>query len=159
LQFFQLDVHQAYDIIIISQGLEDGIVEKNTELMQGDRGVKREQDMQDESSGQSVQAQFSSIGPLTATGLPRSLAPCFQEYDLEALDPAHHSHLILERVLAYGDRQELRWLFAQYGRPRITAWVQQWGARRLPWRRYTLWCAMLGLGQPTRPKGRERWGY
>ncbi len=105
------------------------------------------------------EGQSESFGPLTATGLPRSLAPCFQEYDLEVLDPAHHSHLILERVLAYGDRQELRWLFAQYGRPRIMDWVQQWGARRLPWRRYTLWCVMLGLGQPTRPKGRERWRH
>ncbi len=116
--------------------------------------------MLDELRGLHKQGELStSFGPLTALGIPRSLTPCFQEYDLEALDPAKDGHLILERVLAYGNRQELRWLFAQYGRPRIMDWVQQWGARRLPWRRYTLWCVMLGLGPPTRPKGRERWTH
>jgi hypothetical protein len=99
------------------------------------------------------------IESVTAAGVPRSLVACFQEYNLDALDPAQHGHLIIERVLAYGDRKELRWLFAQYGRPRVKTWVQQWGARRLPWRRYNLWCVLLDLGQPVRPKERQRWLY
>lgn len=96
---------------------------------------------------------------VTATGIPRSLVACFQEYDLDALDPAQHEYLIIERVLAHGDRKELRWLFVQYGRPRVKTWVQQWGMRRLPWRRYTLWCVLLGLGQPVRPKERQLWQH
>jgi hypothetical protein len=99
------------------------------------------------------------IESVTAAGVPRSLVACFQESNLDALDPAQHGHLIIERVLAYGDRKELRWLFAQYGRPRVKTWVQQWGARRLPWRRYNLWCVLLDLGQPVRPKERQRWLY
>lgn len=78
---------------------------------------------------------------------------------MDTLDPVQHAPLILERVLAYGNRQELRWLFAQYGSRRVTDWVQQWGARRLPWRRYNLWCVMFGLGQPVRPKERQQWPY
>jgi len=78
----------------------------------------------------------------TAAGLPRSLAPCFQEYDLERIDPAQHAELVIERVLAYGDRRELRWLFDYYGRARVTNWVQRMGARWLPWRRYNLWCVL-----------------
>lgn len=95
----------------------------------------------------------------TASGIPRSLTACFQEYDIESLDPAQHQHLIIERVLAYGDRRELHWLFTVYGRGTITNWVQQWGIRRLPWRRYNLWCVLLGLGQPVRPKERQLWRH
>jgi hypothetical protein len=82
---------------------------------------------------------------MTATGLPRSLAPCFQEYDLERIDPAQHADLVIERVLAYGDRRELMWPFGYYGHARVTDWVQRMGARRLPWRRYNLWCVLLSL--------------
>lgn len=99
---------------------------------------------------------FSPAGPLTALGIPRSLAPCFQEYDLEALDPAQHGDLLIERVLAYGDRRELRWLFGRYGHERVSAWVQQLGARRLPWRRYNLWCVLLGLPPARRLRAEER---
>lgn len=53
------------------------------------------------------------IDAVTAAGIPCSLVACFQEYDLDALDPAQHGHLIIERVLAYDDRRELRWLFAR----------------------------------------------
>ena len=44
------------------------------------------------------------IDAVTAAGIPCSLVACFQEYDLDALDPAQHGHLIIERVLAYDDR-------------------------------------------------------
>lgn len=97
--------------------------------------------------------------PTTASGIPRSLIACFQEYDIESLDPAQHQYLIIERVLAYGDRRELHWLFTVYGRETITSWVQQWGIRRLPWRRYNLRCVLLGLGQPVRPKERQLWRH
>lgn len=97
--------------------------------------------------------------PLTASGIPRSLAPCFQEYDLEALDPAQHGDLIIERVLAYGDRRELRWLLDRYGRGPIREWVQTSGARRLPWRRYNLWCVLLELPPARRSERRAVWPY
>jgi hypothetical protein len=100
-------------------------------------------------------------GPLTAAGIPRSLAPCFQEYDLERLDPAQHGDLLIERVLAYGDRRELRWLFGWYGRARVTEWLRRFGARRLPWRRYNLWCVLLQLPPARHPRPEERriWPY
>jgi len=97
----------------------------------------------------------------TPAGIPRSLAPCFQEYDLERLDPAQHGDLIIERVLARGDRRELRWLFARYGRARVAEWVGKLGARRLPWRRYNLWCVLLGLppARRLRPEDQRIWPY
>ena len=82
---------------------------------------------------------------MTPSGIPRSLTPCFQEYDIEQLNPVEHQHLIIERVLAYGNRIELYWLFDQYGRAKVIDWVKQDGALRLPWRRYNLWCILLNL--------------
>lgn len=79
----------------------------------------------------------------TGPGIPWRLTPCFQEYDLEQLYPEAHSDLIIERTLAYGDRHAARWLWQRYGQARLRAWVQRAGARRLPWRRYTLWCVLL----------------
>jgi hypothetical protein len=95
----------------------------------------------------------------TAAGLPLSLRPCFQEYDLDQLDPAQHAELIIERTLAYGDRRELQWLFATYGRARLAEWVQRLGARRLPWRRFNLWSVLLDLPPARRPRGTTIWPY
>lgn len=92
----------------------------------------------------------------TEAGIPRSLAPCFQEYELERLDPRRHADLVIERVLAYGNRRELRWLFECYGWTRIREWVERVGARRLPWRRYNLWCVLLGLPPARRLRTEEQ---
>jgi hypothetical protein len=102
-----------------------------------------------------------SIGPLTAHGIPRSLAPCFQEYNLDTLDPAQHGDLLIERVLAYGNRQELRWLFRRYGRAQVSEWVRLSGARRLPRRRHNLWCVLLELPLVPRERRHRRqiWPY
>ena len=99
--------------------------------------------------------------PVTASGILRSLTPCFQEYDLDRLDPAQHAELVTECVLAYGDRRELRWLFDYYGHARVTDWVQRMGARRLPRRRYNLWCVLLSLppARRLRPEFQRIWPY
>lgn len=98
---------------------------------------------------------------MTAAGIPRSLAPCFQEYDLDRLDPAQHADLVIERVLACGDRRELRWLFDHYDHARVTDWVQRMGARRLTWRRYNLWFVLLSLppARRLRPEDQRIWPY
>lgn len=97
----------------------------------------------------------------TAQGIPLSLAPWFQEYDLYQLDPATHQSLLIERTLAYGNRAELRWLFDTYGADQITAWVQRLGSRRLPWRRYNLWCVLLDLppARRLRPEDQRLWPH
>lgn len=98
---------------------------------------------------------------MTSAGIPRSLAPCFQEYDLDRLDPAQHGDLLIERVLACGNRRELRWLFHRYGRDRVGEWVERFGPRRLPWRRYNLWCVLLDLppARRSRPDEQQIWAY
>ena len=45
----------------------------------------------------------------------------FRDEQLTAKLDALHRDLIVERVLAFGDRRELRWLFGRYGREAIAA--------------------------------------
>ena len=93
--------------------------------------------------------------------LPRTLAAYFQEYDFNQIDPVQHADLVIERVLAYGDRSELHWLFRRYERSAVIDWVTRLGARRLPWRRYNLWCVLLYLPQARRlrPEGQQIWPH
>jgi hypothetical protein len=98
----------------------------------------------------------SSSLPGRAT-LPAHLAPWFQEYDFAALDPARDATLIIERVLAYGTRADLRWLLARFGRPAVRAWLQELGHRRLPRRRYTLWCLLFDV--PEQPRASPIWPH
>ena len=92
--------------------------------------------------------------PLT---LPAGLAPCFQEYDLAVLDPQRNADLIIERVLALGNRAELGWLFERYGWTSVRTWCQQRGVRRLSRRLYRLWCVVLNIEEA--PDRRMAWPH
>jgi hypothetical protein len=94
---------------------------------------------------------------LTPNGIPRSLKFALQEYDLEKLNLDEHAFTIIERTLAYGNRAELRWLFAKFGSARLAAWVRESGWRILPRRRCGFWTSYFGLGNL--PKRRGIWPY
>jgi hypothetical protein len=81
----------------------------------------------------------------TPAGIPVTLRPFFQEYVLEDLDPERSAFTVIERTLAWGDRQELRWLFAHYGPARLAEWVRQAGWRCLPRRRLIFWLRFFDL--------------
>jgi hypothetical protein len=94
---------------------------------------------------------------LTVQGISRSLRPAFQEYDLEKLDPEQDAFTVIERTLAYGNREELAWLFTRYSVERLAAWVQEWRWRSLPRTRLLLWAAYFGL--ENLPKRRNVWPH
>lgn len=73
-------------------------------------------------------------------GLPPALRPWFHGYPFEALNLEEHRSLVIERILRYGDRAEVRWLVRQYGKAAIADWLVARGAKLLPWRRHRLWC-------------------
>jgi hypothetical protein len=83
--------------------------------------------------------------------IPDSAKPFFQEYDVDLLDIDQHAVLIIERILAYGNRDEVRWLLKTYGRDRVRDWVAQSGIVRLSRRRYHLWCFVFHLQEQKRP--------
>ena len=83
--------------------------------------------------------------------IPPSLAICFAEYRLEALDLERDAVLIIERTLEDGTRAELRWLFASYGLPRIRDVVRRMGFRKLSKRAFAFWRLVLGVEEYVRP--------
>ena len=90
--------------------------------------------------------------------IPQSAAPFFQEYDFNTLDAIRDQELILERILSHGNRVELNWLFRQYGKQEIRAWVQKNGSRRLPLKQYNFWCVFLDL-KCALPAPQKVWKY
>lgn len=94
---------------------------------------------------------------LTDNGIPRSLEFAFQEYQLDTLHPTDHAFVIIERVLAYGNRAELRWLFNRYTRQELINWLQQCGWRILPQHRRQFWAVYFDVPLPAKAGG--VWAY
>ncbi|MFZ6029666.1 MAG: DUF6922 domain-containing protein [Chloroflexota bacterium] len=86
--------------------------------------------------------------PASFDVIPPSLAPFFQEYDLSQLDLARSANTIIERVLQYGDRAELRWLFEHYSKKQVSDWVAQWGRFGLPEPHLSFWRLVLKIEDP-----------
>lgn len=91
--------------------------------------------------------------------IPNSTAPFFQEYRFESLDAANHAALIIERLLAYGDRSEIRWLFDTYGADAIRGWLELDGERLLRRRRYELWRVLFDLPVHQIAEKHQAWPY
>ena len=89
----------------------------------------------------------------SAKGIPVTLKPALQEYNIDELDPDEHAFTVIERTLAYGNRAELRWLFSRYGAENIAAWVREAGWRILPRRRLLFWSIYFDLGNLPERKG------
>jgi hypothetical protein len=79
--------------------------------------------------------------------IPLSLAPFFQEYDLTKLTPENNSHTIIERVLQFGNRAEIKWLFDIYPEGKIKEWVQRWSKDKLPEPHRTFWRIVLEVSE------------
>jgi len=88
---------------------------------------------------------LSRSSSFTERGIPRSLAPFFQEYNLDDLDPDRAAATIIERTLRYGNRAELRWLFTRYPEAVIADWVRRWGRYGLPAPHLAFWKLLLHL--------------
>lgn len=82
--------------------------------------------------------------------IPETAQPFFQEYDIEDIDIEKNGELVIERLLSFGNREEVRWLFNYYGQARVRGWLSEAGVRRLPRRRYRLWCVILSVAETSR---------
>lgn len=89
--------------------------------------------------------------PSVRKQIPGTARPFFQEYNVDLLDVNEHAPLIIERILAYGNRDEVRWLLETYGQQWVRDWVLQSGRSRLSKRRYHLWCFVFDLPEQNRP--------
>lgn len=98
-----------------------------------------------------------NLGMATTTNnLPPSTAWLFPEYPFAQMDTHNYANVIIERVLARGSWEQIRWLFDQYERDTIKQWVQQHGYRRLDKRAFHYWCWMLGVTDYQIPPWEQR---
>jgi hypothetical protein len=81
----------------------------------------------------------------TPNGIPVPLRPYFQEYVLENLDPERDAFTVMDRTLGWGGIPELRWLLRRYDGQQIRAFVQKFGWRLLPRRRFKFWVLFFQL--------------
>lgn len=77
--------------------------------------------------------------------IPVTLAPFFQEYEFEKLDPQTAAPLIIERTLQFGNRAEIHWLFAQYTRFQISEWFKKYAKERMPNPHRAFWQIVLEI--------------
>ena len=82
---------------------------------------------------------------MNSLSIPQSLAPFLQEYNLATLDLQTAAPLLIERALQFGNRAELRWLFAQYPPAEIADWVKRFGKDRLPHPHIDFWQVVLEI--------------
>jgi hypothetical protein len=90
--------------------------------------------------------------------IPETTQPFFQEYEFKSLDLDRDIYLIIERILAYGNRDEVRWLLWRYGWDNVQRWLSESGTQRLPRRRYKLWCVLLNVAESQR-ESNSVWPY
>lgn len=88
---------------------------------------------------------------LRPASLPAFLAPCFHDHELSRLDPEADASFVIERVLATGDREAIRWLVQHYDRAIMQEVLRQRGRRRFDPRRLALWCLLLDVEAPEPP--------
>jgi len=77
--------------------------------------------------------------------IPQGLWPHFQEYDPTQLDLERDADLIIQRTLEFGTWDEVRWLFATFGRQRIATFLYQRGERLLSPVTFNYWRRLLGI--------------
>lgn len=73
--------------------------------------------------------------------LPAALAHLFRNYVFDTLDDQRHAGLVIRTVLAYGEWEEILWLFRHYGREKVKQVFldDYYGLRSLPAATRSLW--------------------
>jgi hypothetical protein len=90
-----------------------------------------------------------------AKPIPNSLQPYFQEYDLTDLRLSRHANLIIQRIMEFGNWDEIRWLFHFYSRRRVQRFIREHGERWLKPVTFNYWRKLLGIRRWQQPPFRE----
>lgn len=85
--------------------------------------------------------------PTRLHAVPSSLAPFFQEYNIADLIPERDSHTIIERVLQFGNRAEIKWLFSAYPETEVSDWVRTFGKDKLPQPHRAFWQIVFEINE------------
>lgn len=83
--------------------------------------------------------------PSPAAKIPERLKVYFQEYDVDQLNMKRDANLVIQRVLEFGDWEEIRWLFTLYGSRRIRKFIREYGERWLKPVSFNYWRQLLRI--------------
>ena len=83
--------------------------------------------------------------------IPKTMKPFFQEYEFSSLNLQSDRELIIGRILEFGTKKELTWLFKTYSPQEISKFVQKRGYRTLSVRAFNFWCVVLGIKRYSKP--------
>lgn len=98
-----------------------------------------------------------------AGGVPSRLRTFFWDVPVGDLSPVHHRDFILARLLEFGDREAIQWLFRTYSKDEIVRFLKERGAYQLSKRSWGFWADLFGVAaaSPKRAlwhRGGRRWG-
>ena len=100
---------------------------------------------------------------LPLSTIPDRLAAYFHEYDMARIDLRNDANLVIQRIIEFGDWDELRWLFRLYGAKRIRIFVREYGERLLSPVSFNYWRQLLRIRKwkktPTSISRKELWPY
>lgn len=96
------------------------------------------------------------VSRFARTRLPGWLRPFFWDTPLAGLSVEAHRDFILARLLEFGDRASIRWIFHTYPAPAVVEFLNGRGAEVLSRRTWRFWALLLGL-QATRGIRRPGW--
>lgn len=88
--------------------------------------------------------------------LPHLLRPFFWDVQLADLAVDEHRDFILARLLDFGDRAAIQWIFRTYPREVLVAFLKGRGAQLLARRTWGFWALLLGLKAERRVESRWR---
>lgn len=81
--------------------------------------------------------------------LPKFLSSYFWDVDFNSLTPSRNRKYIAERVLEYGDRKQVRWLFDNFSKKELVSFVSS--TRNLSRKSLNFWVMYFGI-----PKNKVR---
>jgi len=102
---------------------------------------------------------MQSANELVSNQIPERLKSYFQEYSLDQLDTKRDANLVIQRILEFGNWDEIHWLFELYGSRRIRRFIREYGERWLKPVSFNYWRQLLRIRRwrtspfPTPPGG------
>ena len=77
--------------------------------------------------------------------IPKFLKKYFWDVDFREIDKTKNSHFVIERILEYGDKKDIHWLFGSYSLNQIKEVVYK--TRSLSPRSLFFWVLVLNLNK------------
>jgi hypothetical protein len=85
--------------------------------------------------------------------VPKFLVPLFWEYDPESIRLRQHAHLVMARVMEWGNWRAMKWLEMAYSRQELVSFLSSRGRKILHPRELNYWALVSGVSN----KERQKW--